>query len=114
MIDKKISEGKNDREIYDFLNKKEVQQVIMALMLIPMAASKLNIKVPQITMPNGKTVDAQSAAQQLGLEKVVDKDGNFIEPPRKAGEPRDVWQKRVEKGSKERPKIRRRCKWKDT
>ena len=61
----------------DFLNKQEVQQVIMALMLIPMAASKFSVKVPKITMPDGKKVDAQTAAQQLGLEKVVDKDGNF-------------------------------------
>ena len=61
----------------DFLNKEEVQQVIMALMLIPMAASKFSVKVPKITMPDGKKVNAQTAAQQLGLEKVVDKDGNF-------------------------------------
>ena len=33
----------------------------------------------------------------MAKNKWVDKEGNFIEPFRKAGEPRDVWQKRVEK-----------------
>ena len=33
----------------------------------------------------------------MAKNKWVDEEGKFIEPPRKAGEPRDVWQKRVEK-----------------